>query len=173
MFHGLQSPLLTTCSSMVAHWIAVFGEQYFLYEFMLLTNARTYMSWNTSVEPKKIRLCSTPWYNSNLSTGWWHKKKKGFLALNLGLQDNLQMLYVLRFLHQTTTMSLSTTASARLYVLRFLHQTTTGRGRLVLRRQLYVLRFLHQTTTQNTAPLSTSTLYVLRFLHQTTTDVCI
>ena len=58
------------------------------------------------------------------------------------------LLYVLRFLHQTTTSAEYCLNIVMLYVLRFLHQTTTNQKCVPLQCQLYVLRFLHQTTTR-------------------------
>ena len=111
-----------------------------------------------------------------------------FLALRLFLR-----LYCILFLHQTTTMPLSTYSRSTLYCILFLHQTTTSKLNGRLCRVLYCILFLHQTTTVSTSnksrnivvlhPLSTSNhnpwygikrrarLYCILFLHQTTT-VC-
>ena len=57
------------------------------------------------------------------------------------------MLYIVRFLHQTTTDILALFKFRTLYIVRFLHQTTTFSARAGFARTLYIVRFLHQTTT--------------------------
>ena len=57
------------------------------------------------------------------------------------------MLYIFRFLHQTTTVSHNGSHNWALYIFRFLHQTTTRKTKLRQRMRLYIFRFLHQTTT--------------------------
>ena len=56
-----------------------------------------------------------------------------------------------------------------LYILSFLHQTTTVGLRNVIQFPLYILSFLHQTTTPVILEILTIVLYILSFLHQTTT----
>ena len=56
-----------------------------------------------------------------------------------------------------------------LYIVRFLHQTTTEWQPWLLTNELYIVRFLHQTTTVCQLPRRSSVLYIVRFLHQTTT----
>ena len=56
-----------------------------------------------------------------------------------------------------------------LYIVRFLHQTTTDCDEHMASCVLYIVRFLHQTTTSLTNPLKIRRLYIVRFLHQTTT----
>ena len=56
-------------------------------------------------------------------------------------------LYIVRFLHQTTTDILSFISERKLYIVRFLHQTTTDTCEHFERGKLYIVRFLHQTTT--------------------------
>ena len=58
-----------------------------------------------------------------------------------------------------------------MYIVRFLHQTTTWRRTAFLNAQLYIVRFLHQTTTYNRIFYNFDGLYIVRFLHQTTTDL--
>ena len=58
------------------------------------------------------------------------------------------MLYIVRFLHQTTTFNPYTQGAALLYIVRFLHQTTTCRCQCRWASWLYIVRFLHQTTTR-------------------------
>ena len=60
---------------------------------------------------------------------------------------NLTGLYVIMFLHQTTTLVDVGTLEAQLYVIMFLHQTTTIHLCSLLECWLYVIMFLHQTTT--------------------------
>ena len=78
-------------------------------------------------------------------------------------------MYIVRFLHQTTTATLQRKAAQLLYIVRFLHQTTTILLHLQLSVQLYIVRFLHQTTTDNPDCIIRVWLYIVRFLHQTTT----
>ena len=56
-----------------------------------------------------------------------------------------------------------------LYILLFLHQTTTLLDLLGYGFRLYILLFLHQTTTENELLSGCWMLYILLFLHQTTT----
>ena len=60
---------------------------------------------------------------------------------------------------------------AALYIVRFLHQTTTSYCTLPTDFLLYIVRFLHQTTTVITSNPNLELLYIVRFLHQTTTIV--
>ena len=57
------------------------------------------------------------------------------------------MLYIFRFLHQTTTATPKPRPGAQLYIFRFLHQTTTIFFKVSATASLYIFRFLHQTTT--------------------------
>ena len=63
-------------------------------------------------------------------------------------------MYIVRFLHQTTTRFKFPYFQIKLYIVRFLHQTTTIRQSEESIRKLYIVRFLHQTTTRS----STSTV---------------
>ena len=56
-------------------------------------------------------------------------------------------LYIVRFLHQTTTIFPHMRIARKLYIVRFLHQTTTCMDNHTKGQQLYIVRFLHQTTT--------------------------
>ena len=58
-------------------------------------------------------------------------------------------LYIVRFLHQTTTISHKASHTVELYIVRFLHQTTTDPSIKKEFLKLYIVRFLHQTTTRN------------------------
>ena len=79
------------------------------------------------------------------------------------------MLYIVRFLHQTTTSLSILTFSLLLYIVRFLHQTTTYQNIYIMTKKLYIVRFLHQTTTIIQRIDAINMLYIVRFLHQTTT----
>ena len=100
------------------------------------------------------------------------------------------MLYIVLFLHQTTTGTLVWTCFLRLYIVLFLHQTTTNwsvrtSSSVVYRTiptsnhnlvsilisifLLYIVLFLHQTTTATRIPMFRKRLYIVLFLHQTTT----
>ena len=57
------------------------------------------------------------------------------------------MLYLIPFLHQTTTSTVHNTSVYMLYLIPFLHQTTTDRVMLEDVPSLYLIPFLHQTTT--------------------------
>ena len=80
-----------------------------------------------------------------------------------------QQLYIVRFLHQTTTPPSSRPSFNKLYIVRFLHQTTTLMIPLRIHKPLYIVRFLHQTTTRVEVIEDGKWLYIVRFLHQTTT----
>ena len=60
-------------------------------------------------------------------------------------------LYLIPFLHQTTTADCNLSATAKLYLIPFLHQTTTCVPKLVELGMLYLIPFLHQTTTMDEA----------------------
>ena len=57
----------------------------------------------------------------------------------------------------------------RLYIVLFLHQTTTADGMTATRTGLYIVLFLHQTTTLRLSIEKSKQLYIVLFLHQTTT----
>ena len=56
-----------------------------------------------------------------------------------------------------------------LYIVFFLHQTTTSGVSWMLPQTLYIVLFLHQTTTFCKSTSHLSALYIVLFLHQTTT----
>ena len=56
-----------------------------------------------------------------------------------------------------------------LYLIEFLHQTTTCRRRSRQVIPLYLIEFLHQTTTSMAFIRDVVVLYLIEFLHQTTT----
>ena len=78
-------------------------------------------------------------------------------------------LYIVLFLHQTTTGNFAVALQYELYIVLFLHQTTTYRGYLNLVEQV-VYRTIptsnHNHEAKDTILL---TLYIVLFLHQTTT----
>ena len=59
--------------------------------------------------------------------------------------------------------------ASRLYLILFLHQTTTPFFVILENLLLYLILFLHQTTTRQRALLRLCRLYLILFLHQTTT----
>ena len=61
--------------------------------------------------------------------------------------------------------------SPRLYLIPFLHQTTTPLAGGMIHCRLYLIPFLHQTTTSLSAILISVELYLIPFLHQTTTEM--
>ena len=56
-----------------------------------------------------------------------------------------------------------------LYLIEFLHQTTTALRRAAHADLLYLIEFLHQTTTSKHVKARNDWLYLIEFLHQTTT----
>ena len=79
------------------------------------------------------------------------------------------LLYLIEFLHQTTTSASCYRGAERLYLIEFLHQTTTQFVRVHVRLGLYLIEFLHQTTTRCAQKFGCVLLYLIEFLHQTTT----
>ena len=61
----------------------------------------------------------------------------------------MQGLYLIPFLHQTTTLGTSGDYRFVLYLIPFLHQTTTAAGVIARVSELYLIPFLHQTTTSD------------------------
>ena len=57
------------------------------------------------------------------------------------------LLYLIEFLHQTTTSTSFRKWPSRLYLIEFLHQTTTVGRAAQIAEELYLIEFLHQTTT--------------------------
>ena len=58
-----------------------------------------------------------------------------------------EKLYIVLFLHQTTTVGYAVRFACSLYIVLFLHQTTTSLSLWTAPRLLYIVLFLHQTTT--------------------------
>ena len=81
------------------------------------------------------------------------------------------MLYLITFLHQTTTVGLVQVFRFKLYLITFLHQTTTRKWQGFPFDWLYLITFLHQTTTGSQGRRYGIKLYLITFLHQTTTIV--
>ena len=79
------------------------------------------------------------------------------------------VLYLIPFLHQTTTYVYMFLSISKLYLIPFLHQTTTKDQGLFEYSGLYLIPFLHQTTTASTLYEESFWLYLIPFLHQTTT----
>ena len=82
------------------------------------------------------------------------------------------MLFIILFLHQTTTQAISSASQAQLFIILFLHQTTTLKIRHRPKRPLFIILFLHQTTTYNKGHILPTVLFIILFLHQTTTNGC-
>ena len=80
-----------------------------------------------------------------------------------------QLLYIVLFLHQTTTYQKENPEDDWLYIVLFLHQTTTLRRLYGEPIMLYIVLFLHQTTTEFVLSICKNKLYIVLFLHQTTT----
>ena len=78
-------------------------------------------------------------------------------------------LYIVLFLHQTTTVLHLGETIWLLYIVLFLHQTTTLGVSCPANVLLYIVLFLHQTTTMNPTGWHNLLLYIVLFLHQTTT----
>ena len=81
----------------------------------------------------------------------------------------LRRLYIVLFLHQTTTSDPLFRNEFQLYIVLFLHQTTTMQMCVNMCRELYIVLFLHQTTTDEVHGQLNGWLYIVLFLHQTTT----
>ena len=78
-------------------------------------------------------------------------------------------LYLIPFLHQTTTEGKFCCTYNQLYLIPFLHQTTTCCRYYIKIQVLYLIPFLHQTTTEDMENWAKAMLYLIPFLHQTTT----
>ena len=101
-------------------------------------------------------------------------------------------LFIILFLHQTTTFNVADLQKCLLFIILFLHQTTTQKRSLVrfirclsscsyIKPQprhevllavgaLFIILFLHQTTTMPIYSEYRTKLFIILFLHQTTTD---
>ena len=62
-------------------------------------------------------------------------------------KGTVSALYLIEILHQTTTVSRTTSANPVLYLIEILHQTTTQRSSSFFGLSLYLIEILHQTTT--------------------------
>ncbi len=96
----------------------------------------------------------------SISTSNHNTKRKVFAS---------HKLYLIPFLHQTTTMHILMLKFKELYLIPFLHQTTTIEVREISTGSLYLIPFLHQTTTNHSRCFPGYRLYLIPFLHQTTT----
>ena len=67
------------------------------------------------------------------------------------LVEDTNRLYLIPFLHQTTTLVIFGVLPLLLYLIPFLHQTTTSGAFSFLHLLLYLIPFLHQTTTETIA----------------------
>ena len=82
----------------------------------------------------------------------------------------LEWLYLIEILHQTTTASCFRFRRSRLYLIEILHQTTTFLMASLRSFRLYLIEILHQTTTSFLRMLLEVSLYLIEILHQTTTS---
>ena len=86
------------------------------------------------------------------------------------MQAKEHMLFIILFLHQTTTRTYSSICLLRLFIILFLHQTTTKTRHALFAYQLFIILFLHQTTTYGVGNIKYHELFIILFLHQTTTS---
>ena len=80
-------------------------------------------------------------------------------------------LFIILFLHQTTTRCTPQPHTAMLFIILFLHQTTTFAGDAMSPSLLFIILFLHQTTTISQSVKRIFKLFIILFLHQTTTVI--
>ena len=78
-------------------------------------------------------------------------------------------LFIILFLHQTTTILCSIDFRLLLFIILFLHQTTTWGRKTNQHEWLFIILFLHQTTTVGQGIDFVNLLFIILFLHQTTT----
>ena len=76
---------------------------------------------------------------------YYHVPTSNHNCFYLGIISKL--LYIIMFLHQTTTCCLFVLPDCTLYIIMFLHQTTTLTLLTLNHAVLYIIMFLHQTTT--------------------------
>ena len=81
-------------------------------------------------------------------------------------------LFMVLFLHQTTTTYKNTVLWLKLFMVLFLHQTTTLLFSTRSFLWLFMVLFLHQTTTSWIRENNFRMLFMVLFLHQTTTVEC-
>ena len=79
------------------------------------------------------------------------------------------LLFMVFFLHQTTTIMELNLTDVRLFMVFFLHQTTTTLCGGNVTGSLFMVFFLHQTTTTSLPVHHGARLFMVFFLHQTTT----
>ena len=82
---------------------------------------------------------------------------------------SMALLFIILFLHQTTTQPVNSMEFAKLFIILFLHQTTTMYLFFCISSVLFIILFLHQTTTQQGLLKIRQMLFIILFLHQTTT----
>ena len=85
------------------------------------------------------------------------------------LSVNVEKLYLIEILHQTTTRNPNNICILKLYLIEILHQTTTLQLNVLLLLMLYLIEILHQTTTHHLGQPHDGQLYLIEILHQTTT----
>ena len=79
-------------------------------------------------------------------------------------------LFIILFLHQTTTFRAFNFFKGELFIILFLHQTTTAKDGGLVCGTLFIILFLHQTTTCPPHRRPRHVLFIILFLHQTTTQ---
>ena len=79
------------------------------------------------------------------------------------------VLFIILFLHQTTTQLVNFFRAIVLFIILFLHQTTTYGVGNIKYHELFIILFLHQTTTSKLPAHEGTRLFIILFLHQTTT----
>ena len=105
------------------------------------------------IRPTPSCLSSCSYIKPQLPTFWW---AHNFVVYHLVPTSN----------HNHFTMPLS---EIPLFIILFLHQTTTCRTFGYGRLQLFIILFLHQTTTYTPSFRVVVWLFIILFLHQTTT----
>ena len=87
-----------------------------------------------------------------------------------GIRGGME-LFIILFLHQTTTAAFGSSSDVELFIILFLHQTTTLLPFWMISSPLFIILFLHQTTTESLTPRNLQRLFIILFLHQTTTRI--
>ena len=145
---------------------------YVVYRTIPTSNHNSYRGWET---PQQVVYRTIPTSNHNFLvclTTLLYVVYRTIPTSNHNLWRFLAFssaLYIVLFLHQTTTMSDSSFVIPRLYIVLFLHQTTTSFPQWFVGTKLYIVLFLHQTTTIMVTASFLKLLYIVLFLHQTTT----
>ena len=106
-----------------------------------------------SSQDKTVVYRTIPTSNHNYSSLWKNIQYVVYRTIPtsnhnaLTILHVMALLYIVLFLHQTTTLHDVTQYGRTLYIVLFLHQTTTFGCTLLCSFMLYIVLFLHQTTT--------------------------